>query len=371
MKWVLNTILSSVAVLSCSLGSEVSVPRSISLPGVVSVPGKHCESSAILNMLNYLGYSVHEYEITGGGGALSFMFIKDTFPFIAARNQDMKEQFFTAARLTWHQGSMDDANGGWDRIYSVMAKGIPVVLRVDMRFLPYRYGGKIGPQYMSFGAHYITLFGIDLDRGVALVSDTEFLELQEVSLKNINRARMSKTKNFPPNGEFYWIDRPVGSSPQIDIDALITHSITTVLENYETTSLANLASFPADIEGFSSWSTKTFLYPAVLEYMAGNIEDHGTGGASFRCLYRDFIEGVSRKSMYGEHVASLLPLCDESIAQWHRLAAEFHSLSTRVKGLSREEREREFSALAEIARGLYDRESALYQGIKALTVNEW
>lgn len=61
--------------------------------------GAHCESSAILNALLYSGFDVTECEIVGGGGALSFLFIKDTFPFIAARNTDMKERFFKAAGL--------------------------------------------------------------------------------------------------------------------------------------------------------------------------------------------------------------------------------------------------------------------------------
>ncbi len=276
---------------------------------------------------------------------------------------------FEAAGLSWKMVTPEGSDAGWRTIVDVLDRGLPVVLRVDMRFLPYRYGGKTGPRYMSFGAHYITLFGVNHADGTALVTDTEFRGLQTVKLSDLHRARTSTTKNFPPRGEFYWIEPPERRGEQrlrLDTDSLFRSSLSTVIENYETGALENLSRFPDDLTVFQDWSGKTFLYPAILDYMAANIEDNGTGGASFRVLYKEFLEYAARESSYGKQVDSLIPLCEGSVAEWHRLSAACRDLSPRIKGMTADERQKAFSSLAEIARQIYDQEMALYRGMKKL-----
>ena len=136
MKWFVPAVLSAMAVVSCTSPVRENDRKSVQLDYPDPVQGEHCESSAILNALVYLGYTVSEYEITGGGGALSFLFMKDTFPFIAARNMDMKERFFEAAGLSWKMVTPEGRDAGWSEIIDVLDRGFPVVLRVDMRFLP-------------------------------------------------------------------------------------------------------------------------------------------------------------------------------------------------------------------------------------------
>ena len=356
----------------------------IVLPEVAPVTGGHCESSAIMNALRYEGYDVSECMIAGGGGALAFKYLKGTFPYIGARNEDMRERFFAASGIAWHKSIPKGENAGWDEIARLLADGIPVILRVDMRFLPYRWGGKYGPSYTSFGWHLITLFGIDYDKGIAYVSDTEFGSLQAVRLSDLHRARTSKTKNWPPRAEFYWAEKaPRGF--QIDADRLVRASIGAVLENYrrgtDSSVLARDADRDALLEGLSGLSRypeelvalgsgrNTYLLPSLLEYMAGNIEDFGTGGASFRMLYRDFIVWAARESSFGE-VESLIPLLDDSIASWHALSAEFRQASKRIKGLSRDAQAAQFARFGELAKELYKDEKALYTGIEAVAREE-
>ena len=356
----------------------------IVLPEVAPVAGGHCESSAIMNALRYEGYDVSECMIAGGGGALAFKYLKGTYPYIGARNDDMRERFFSAAGIAWHKTIPEGGAAGWDEIARLLADGIPVILRVDMRFLPYRWGGKYGPSYTSFGWHLITLFGIDYDKGIAYVSDTEFGSLQAVRLSDLHRARTSKTKNWPPRAEFYWAEKaPQGF--QIDADRLVCASIDAVLENYRRGADISVLGSDADrdalLEGLSGLSRypeelvalgsgrNTYLLPSLLEYMAGNIEDFGTGGASFRMLYRDFIVWAARESSFGE-VESLIPLLDDSIASWHALSAEFRQASKRIKGLSRDAQAAQFAQVGELAKELYKDEKALYTGIEAIAREE-
>ena len=100
--------------------------------------------------------------------------------------------------------------------------------------------------------------------------------------------------------------------------------------------------------------------------MAANIEDNGTGGASFRVLYKEFLEYAARESSSGNRIEPLIPLCEASVNGWHSLSAACRDLSGRIKGMSPEDRRIAFSSLAEIARQIYDQENALYNGMKKI-----
>lgn len=346
--------------------------RSIMLPNVAIIPGGHCESSAIANALRYEGYAIAECEVTGGGSALGFMFQKGTFPFLGARNDDMRERFFAAAGIAWHRGNADAADSGWAEIEGLLERGIPVILRNDMRFLAYRYGGRQGPRWASFGGHYVTLFGIDLTRGLAYVSDTEYPGLQTVTLADLDRARFSKTHTFPPHGEFYWAEPPQAGY-SLDYGRLARSSIAGVIANYRARAprsveeppligLAGMERYPEAIANLESWSEKPYLLPAVLNYMAGNIEDFGTGGASFRTLYRAFLARAISAGEVTELEPLLAPL-DGSIASWHALSADFRAASVEVKGLDRAGRSRVFTRLSHRAEALLKSEKAFYTAL--------
>jgi len=337
------------------------------LPGVRVSPGGHCESSAIANALTYLGYGLPECAVTGAGGALAFGFERSTFPFLSGRSGDMRERFFAAARVPWERSAegIDRAeNSGWPQIAGLLNQGLPVILRVDMRYLPYLYGGKYGPAHMSFGWHVITLFGIDRRSDTALVSDTALPGLQSIALCDLHKARTSGTKVFPPKGEFYWITRKA-EDYRADWEELLTASLDTVCAYYRESSLEALSRYGRDLSELEQYSRQSFLLPAVLEYMAGNIEDFGTGGAAFRALYRDFLARAAaelnaaapeRAASLGRAIAGL----EEAIAEWHRLASAFRGLGGRIKGMGAGERDSEYRRLQAIAEGLYEKEKAFY-----------
>jgi hypothetical protein len=349
--------------------------RSVILPNVAIIPGGHCESSAIANALRYEGYAIAECEVTGGGSALGFMFQKGTFPFLGARNEDMRERFFAAAGIPWHRGNAEAADGGWAEIEGLLGRGIPVIMRNDMRFLTYRYGGHHGPGWAAFGGHYVTLFGIDLKRSLAYVSDTEYPGLQTVTLADLERARFSKTRSFPPHGEFYWAE-PARAGYSLEYMNLARASIAGVIANYRAhapqtaeepplVGLAGMARYPEALADLESWSTKPYLLPAVLNYMAGNIEDFGTGGASFRTLYRAFLAREISAGGITELEPLLAPL-DGSIAAWHALSADFRAAAAEVKGLDRAGRSRVYARLSQKAETLLKSEESFYTALVAV-----
>jgi len=364
---------SALLLVSCTKAWKTEgLAEKIMLPDVQVVAGGHCESSAMLNALRYQGYDVNESMIAGGGAALSFMFEKSEFPFLNARNGDMREVFFSGAGIKWHKTIPSGSADMWPEIYRLLASGIPVVLRVDMRYLPYKYDGKYGPANQSFGWHMITLFGVDPKNGTAVVSDTECNGLQTIRLADLHKARTSATKVYPPKGEYYWAEpKPAGYAT--DWDALVSSSLENVIRNYEwkdesgsgnvIAGISGMKEYGATLASIESFSTKRYLLPYVFAFMAGNIEDFGTGGAAFRILYRDFLIQAAEKSRY-KNLARVVPLLNDSIAAWHALAGEFRKTAAAVNKLTDGEKTEQYAQLQKTADDLYNKENRFFTELK-------
>ena len=98
--------------------------------------------------------------------------------------------------------------------------------------------------------------------------------------------------------------------------------------------------------------------------MAANIEDNGTGGASFRELYRKFLENIARTASFGKKIDPLIPLCENAVNEWHRLSDTCRELSGRIKNVG----SRALGSFLPCRNkaGIYDQEKALYRGMKSL-----
>jgi Domain of unknown function (DUF4872)/Butirosin biosynthesis protein H, N-terminal len=376
---VRNILLLSamLSLLSCASKPWQSMdnPPNIMLPDVQVIAGEHCESSAIINALNYLDYSFNEADVVGGGGAIGFMYQRGEFPFLGGRNFTLREIFFKDADLVWQKNMDQNAEESWQGVIDVLKKGIPVVLRVDMRYLPYLYGGKYGSSYMSFGWHIITLFGINFENETALISDTAHEGLQSIKLKDLEKARSSDTKVFPPLREYYWIEpKPKDYNP--DWNKILKESIREVINNYEWKpvnqeesdlglgGLEGLRKFEQELKGFESTVSKTYLLSPIFDYLYGSIETNGTGGAAFRIFYRDFLLQMSDR-LNNPKLKEAAALLDTSIVVWHKLASDFKRISQIInKVKSKEERSILYTGAAEIAVALYNAEKTFYLYIR-------
>lgn len=354
------------------------------------VSGGHCESSALANALRAIGYDVAESDIIGGGGAPSFMFSADGFPFLGGRSARMRETFFAAGGIPFRvvipgaernaQPSGTPAESVWQRVFSLVESGVPVPLRVDMRFLPYRYGGKYGPSYMEFGWHWITLFAVDFDTKTAFVSDTEYRGLQGIRLTDLEKARTSKTKAWRPRAEYLELT-PASARRAPDPEPLIDSALGTMIGNYEgrdtwtdsasatplpiPVGLAGLEAFPALLRDFDS-QVKPWLAGPGLSFLGGCIERNGTGGAAFRVLFREFIARCA-DSESGRLLRELLAPLDESIASWRSLAAEFDAAGAAISGKTKTaERRAWYERCAVKAEAVAAAERALYEEIKRI-----
>lgn len=360
MKNVFKAI--AAGALGAAFGSCAgSAPAATGRSGVVMadgarevVVGGHCESSALANALRALGYAVSEADVAGGGGAPSFVYTTGGFPFLGGRSALMRETFLDAAGVPYRVEVPD--GDPWSGPLAALDEGRPVPLRVDMRWLPYLYGGKNGPAYMSFGWHWICLFGVDYGRGVAFVSDTALPGLQEIRLADLDRARRSPIKVFPPRAE--WVD--VARAPagwRLDRAAVVEASLRAVRGNLAgldswsdaasagtpplitPTGLAGLRAFPDALRRFESYA-KPYLASPALAFLGDCIEKNGTGGAAFRVLFKEFVStsisalegsGSAEDLVLAGRLRALLPPLDASVEAWRGLASAFAEASAAAK----------------------------------------
>ncbi|MCP4297766.1 MAG: BtrH N-terminal domain-containing protein, partial [Proteobacteria bacterium] len=236
------------------------------------------------------------------GSILSFIYEKNDFPFLGGRTLLFKEKLFESLDITWESGNMDTHGNGWDRIAELLEEGHPVVLRVDMRYLPYLHGGKYGSKYTSFGWHMICLTGIDAEKGLAYVTDTEKSGIQTLKLADLNKARFSKLDVMPPEGQFYSIETAPDDF-SVNWEEIAVKSLRIIEKEMSSLSsdeknlkgLDGLSKLPETLTGLDS-EVKSYLLKPVLEFHYGSIETNGTGGAAFRTMYHESLFEAAEKS---------------------------------------------------------------------------
>ncbi len=340
------------------------------IDGFTAHRGSHCESSAMLNLLSHQGYRIGEEQIIGAGSALGFFLGSTPFPFLGGRSLRLKENFEESTGIALRGGSEETDGRGWEKIFDLIARGIPVVLRVDMRYLPYLYGGKYGPRHMSFGWHMVCLCGWDGDRRIAFLTDTDRTGPQEIRLRDLDRARFSKTKIFPPGGEYYWTEK---AKPDFSFD---WERI--ALESLDRTEQAmGEAPPPGDeltgLDGLSRYAgalaaldrrVKPYLLAPVLAFHYGCIETNGTGGAAFRKMYYHFLKeaGEASGNVYLLAAANLLRPAMEG---WTELALAMMEASRDRVALGRGEKRRAtLGSLSRIGERIYEGEKKFYSLIE-------
>lgn len=336
--------------------------ESVALTNFKPQIGVHCESSALLNALNHQGYNLTENEILGAGAVLAFVFQKGEFPFLGGRTLKLKENLFNTLEIKWHIGTLDNESHGWDKIHKLLNDDTPVILRVDMRFLPYLHDGKYGSKYTSFGWHIITIVSIDTKKQIAYVTDTSKDGLQEIKLNDLQKARFSKLDVMPPQGEYYWIEQ-APTDFKINWEEVTKKSLKTIkrdmLRIYETQNdlvgLNGMKELSINMRNLGQ-STPSYLIESVLGFLYGSIETNGTGGAAFREQYLLFLQ--ERSVIYGEFNNYAI-LLSESVKAWD-------SFSDYLKSISIKNSIKDYEKLSQLANSVYLAEKKFYMSIEQL-----
>ena len=286
----------------------------ITVPGYRHVPGNHCGSTALRNLLAFHGVEITEEMALGLGAGVSFYYLhldgQSPSRFTNGRVGRLEEQFLELTGLPLGFRTFDRPEESWQAAREAVDAGRPALLLTDLYYLDH-YGNSA-----HFPGHAVVLAGYDDEH--AYLSDTAFDELQTTRLENLAKARHGEHPVFPLDGQMLSV--PAGArltDPRAAADAAIARNARQMLEppmgEYE--GLPALRRFAAELPRWPEEVTD-WQWSARFGYQV--IERRGTGGGNFRLMYSRFLAEAGRPEA---------ELAADAAALWTALATELLAAS--------------------------------------------
>ena len=277
------------------------------VPGYRHMPGNHCGSTALRNLLAFHGLEISEEMAFGlGAGACFYYIVLDgqrPSRFTNGRTARLEEQFVELTDAPLRLDTFPDPEASWEAARATVEAGSPALLLTDLYYLDH-YGKSA-----HFPGHAVVLAGYDDAR--AYLSDTAFEELQTTSLESLAEARHSQLPMYPLAGHMFTVAngaRPgdLGGAIQASIERSASRMLEPPLGDYE--GLPALRRFAAEV---GEWPAKAEDWQWCARFCYQVIERRGTGGGNFRRMYSRFLAEAGRPE--SAHAA-------EAAARWSALA---------------------------------------------------
>lgn len=297
-------------------------PRSAMLDGFRPVPGVHCETTMLNNMLRHAGTDVSEALVFGLGQGIDAQFFPPpphapAPPMLTGRVGPgrIAENACAAMALSLVTVQEADDAGAHAQAVSALSAGQVVGVTVDIFHLNY-FASRT-----HFSAHCLALHG--LDASTAYVVDTaQQGGAQELPLESFTRARASD-EGFMPSPRLHWhLDGgrdplPGGAAdlaPQVW--PAIHDAAVRCLDRRrgDDRGISALRRAAEELPGWQQLPRSEVMIPETARFW----RFAGTGGTNFRGLYAEFL--AEAHALTGD--ADLLPSLarfEEIVAAWTEL----------------------------------------------------
>ena len=301
-------------------------------------PGVHCGSTALRDLLGYIGLDYSEPMCFGLGSGLGFIYYHTdagTTPShnIYGRTITLERDLCQHLALDWEEGVDDDPAHAWAKAKEWLDRDVPLLLYVELSQLPY-YRTRT-----PFPGHRVIVAGYDDERQVALLADTQFPGLQPISYTALAAARSAKIPPIPLNNEWLAIKptskpRPLGEAIRL---ALRDNALGMNLDRAPHQGIMGMEMLAEDFESWGEYPDWAFCVRLAYQ----NIEVRGTGGGMFRRIYVQFLQEAASLDKQLEQ-AQLATNMQEIADEWTGLAVL----------LQRASAEKERKVLAEASRAI-------------------
>lgn len=284
--------------------------------------GKHCQTTALKNLLAYHGLPISEQMLLGLGGGIGFIYwyAKGMLaPFIGCRNANVDEFTLNICRRIGIDAEIIQTSSEWkayDELKKLLKQGEPVNLFVDMVYLPY----FALPENAHFGGHAIVVYGIDEIENKVYISDRSARPLA-VTIADLQKARNSKYSPFAPKNKMLKIKN---YTPELgNLDKGIKESIKTCCQNMLNPPIKNIG-----LSGLKKWANIVSRWPEQFSGMNlfgclyntfVYIEIGGTGGDGFRSMYAQFLEEAS-SILNKPELYEIVQMFNKSGERWREIA---------------------------------------------------
>lgn len=258
--------------------------------------GKHCQTTALRNILQYKGFDLSEEMLLGLGGGIGFIYwyMKNMpAPFVGGRSGGKNEEFLTnMLQRIGGSGSLfqtSSVNKGHEQLKGMLRSGEPVYTYVDMAYLPY----LALPGDAHFGAHTVVVYGIDEGEDTVYISDRGQGPVT-VTVEDLKNARSSKYPPFPPQNKLLQIEYPQKlKDPKEGITDAIRECCYAMLNPpISNFGLKGMKKWAAIVPKWPRQFSGLNLYGCLMNVYI-YIEIGGSGGSAFRPMYATFLREAS------------------------------------------------------------------------------
>jgi len=264
--------------------------------------GAHCESTAMRDVLEYIGLLYSEPIIFGLDATFGFSFFQansgqPTAFFIGGKQGTITKESLACrvlgVKITEEQ--FQSKEQCWERSKELLQKSHPLLIRIEMAYLPYINL----PEGGSFGGHIMSLIGFDEENAYLCERDLE--EPVKLPIQVLKAARGSKKdRQFPPRNTHYILERrpkrpPFSAACKLAIQETVKNMLAASTHNIGLqgmrTFVKRIPTWKEILQGkLQSGIKKASRATLTLELLYGYMEEYGTGGALFRNLFGDFLE---------------------------------------------------------------------------------
>jgi hypothetical protein len=300
------------------------------LAGFKSLETHHCVTGSMRHVYVYNSHDISEDMLLGLGAGVSFIYWhqKGTVPFIGGRGtpKPSMEEIAgqrTGVRIEPHTTS--SARKARKTLLEMLDAGRPVMIQCDMGFLPYFDFG--GSEY-HFGGHAVVVCGYDPATEQVLIADRDE-ELHPVSMEDLEKARGSTYKPFPPRNRWYTFDfgdkrQPTAEEVRQAIMEQARPMLEPPISNIGVKGIRKAARMvPRWPDSLGADELRWALFNAYIFINAVG----GTGGGTFRYMFGRFLgeaAGIVGEPRLEESAAEFQGIGDawEELGEWFRRTSE-------------------------------------------------
>ncbi|HSJ59507.1 MAG TPA: BtrH N-terminal domain-containing protein [Anaerolineae bacterium] len=300
------------------------------LDGFTHLTTHHCVTGSMRHVYAHNGHDVSEEMLLGLGEGVSFSYwhFQGQPPFLGGRGMPKPSMEQLAGQRTGVEIGLHtttSARKAHQAMLDALDSGQPLMIGCDMGFLPYfDFGGE---EY-HFGGHAVVVCGYDADTGTVLIADRD-AELHPVPLADLERARASTFKPFPPKNLWYTFDFTRKRSPSAgEVREAVVAQARLMLEppirNIGVAGIHKAAGavprwpgkLNADEVRWALFNTYIFVSP-----------EGGSGGGNFRYMFSRFLaeaRELTGDSRLEESAEEFRQVGDdwEALGAWCRKASE-------------------------------------------------
>ena len=325
---------------------------------------RHCVTGSLRHIYAFNGHDLSEDLLLGLGEGVGFAYfhIKGQPPFLGGRAQPKPSMEEISGQRTGvivrpRRSSSDAA--AQKALRARLEAGEPVMLQVDMGFLPYFDFG--GHEY-HFGGHVVVACGVDRSNGTVLIADRDG-PLHPVPLAALCAARGSTFKPFPPGRASWEFDFAGFRAPRRDevLQAIANQANLMLSPPIANIGVKGIRKAAAEIARWDTLLGQSELRGALFNAWIFISAMGGTGGGVFRRMFSRFLveaAGIAGRTSLATSGSEFAAIAEA----WDAVAARCHAAA---EDASSEKRAAALPGIAEAVEKIADREEAAWTALRA------